>query len=158
MKKILLTKGKFAFVDDEDFGFLNRFVWKFTSEGYAVTTFTVSPGERKEISMHRFIMNPYTSLTIDHVNNEKADNRKENLRVATRQQQCFNRAARGKTSRYKGISFRKKEKKWEVRICKDGKVKNLGMYFSEEEAATIYAAEAKKLFGDFAWKKQMSVG
>ena len=93
MKKIKLTKGKYALVDDADFSRLNQWKWCYNENGYATRgTHKRINGERISInySMHRLINKTPDNLFTDHINRNKLDNRKSNLRTITHQQNCFN--------------------------------------------------------------------
>lgn len=90
---------------------------------------------------------------IDHINLDPTDNRIENLRLATNQQNCCNRNLQSNSSTgYKGVSIRKdlRSKPFCAHIKKDGIMYNLGYYSSDVEAAKIYDSKAKELFGEFA--------
>ncbi len=102
--------------------------------------------------MHHIIakrMNLDLSKGIDHINCNKLDNRRENLRVATRSQNMFNRTAqRNNRSGLKGVTKRKG--KWTARIQKDGIQYDLGLFNTPEEASTAYTEAAEQLHGEFA--------
>lgn len=153
MKKIKLTQNKYALVDNEDYGFLNKFSWRYnSSEGYARTNFAVNIGKRKDVGMHRLVINPFTEYQIDHINGNKLDNRKQNLRVCTQKENIFNRKPlHNKSSKYKGVGFYKRTKQWQARITINGKLIHLGMFSTEKEAALVYNKAAKKFFGKHAW-------
>lgn len=154
MKKIKLTQGKYALVDDDDYGYINKFKWKFSTEGYAVTSFQINTNKRKQVSMHRLVFNPFTELIVDHANGKKIDNRKQNLRVCLVQENTFNRVPlNGKTSKYKGVGFYKRTGEWQARITFKGKLIHLGMFKTPELASKAYNIAAKKYFGEFAWKR-----
>lgn len=152
MKKIKVGKDKYAIVDNEDFSFLNRVFWRVNKDGYARTTFQVKSGVRKDITMHRLILNPYTENQIDHINNDRLDNRRQNLRVCLLKENVFNRSkGKGKSSQYKGVGRYKRTGQWQARICFEGKLMHLGMFEKEEDAAEAYNKAAKKYFGKYAW-------
>ena len=154
MKKIPLSQGKFALVDDEDFENVNRFKWYFAN-GYARRTPIVN-GKRTTLSLHRFIMNAKPEEMIDHVNGDKLDNRRENLRFCTPGQNQMNIKKRVKNTicKYKGVykyqPKGRKQVKYQAVIRKDGKKINLGYFNSEEMAARAYNDAAIIHFGEFA--------
>ena len=149
MKEIPLTQGKVALVDDEDFEELSKHKWYFHN-GYALRN-----DYRKEtptkIMMHRAILGITDSRMGDHINGNTLDNRRGNLRSCNSAQNTQNRSKKTKTSgQYKGITFHRKIKKWQVMITKNGKANYLGCYESETQAAKVYDEAAIKLFGSFA--------
>jgi hypothetical protein len=154
MKEIKLSKGKTTIVDDEDYEYLNQFKWYYNT-GYAVRGKKIG-GKGIKILMHRLIMGVTDSkVHIDHFNHNKLDNRKENLRIATQQQNQFNKKPKeNSSSKYKGVTWCKSRKKWFSMIQINGKQKNLGGFDSEIEAAQAYNLKAKELFGEFAYLNQ----
>ena len=150
MKKIYLSgkkgKGKFALVNEDKFEELSRYNWHLNGQGYA------SSGIKgRIIRMHRFILNIPKETEVDHINHNRLDNRKENLRFATRSQNNWNRSLnKNNTSGYKGVSWNKKVGKWESRIRVFGKRFNLGFFGDVIGGATSYNEAAKKYFGEFA--------
>jgi hypothetical protein len=88
---------------------------------------------------------------IDHINNDVSDNRIENLRDVTNQQNCFNRKlSRSNTSGYKGVAYHKNDKKWQASIQLNGKTKFLGYFDDPQKAHLAYCEAAKNLFGQYA--------
>ncbi len=87
---------------------------------------------------------------IDHINGDIFDNRIENLREATMQQNLFNMSAVRSKSGFKGVTPRPNGKMWRSRIRCNGRLHDLGDYDSPEEAAQVYDRHAKRLFGKFA--------
>ena len=86
---------------------------------------------------------------IDHINNDRSDNRIANLREATRSQQRMNTTGYG-SSQFLGVSWHNPSNKWRSRITVNGKTNSLGYYDSESAAATAYNVAAAKHFGEFA--------
>jgi len=154
VKKIQLTQGKYALVDDEDYEFINSFKWYY-GQGYACRNERLPDGNRKTIKMHRVIAKTPEDKQTDHINRNTLDNRKSNLRNVDQKDNAKNADKKSKaTSKYKGVSYykRKQDKygKWKANIQVDGKKINLGYFDSEIEAALKYNEAAKKYFGEFA--------
>ncbi|MEE8382238.1 MAG: HNH endonuclease [Thermodesulfobacteriota bacterium] len=155
-KEIILTQGKVAIVDDEDFEFLNKRKWHF--DRYVKRTPMFSDGKPNTLYMHRLIMLPRTGEEIDHINNNKLDNRRKNLRVCTRSQ---NERSKPKisiscNSAYKGVTLDKRmpigQRRWNARIKPNKKAIHIGSYLTEKEAALAYNKAALEHYGDFAYQ------
>lgn len=157
MKKIQLgghryktspIKG-YAIVDDSDFDWLNKYRWYLNDSGYAI-----HKSEKETFRMHRLILDTPKGKDTDHVNGNKLDNRRENLRIATRSQNMANRHFhKDSTSKCKGVYWNKNRKQWQVKICINYKSIFLGSFDNKIEAAKVYASKAKELFGEFALLK-----
>jgi len=101
--------------------------------------------------MHRLILNPPAGITIDHINGNGLDNRRENLRLAGRgQNQCNRGKQSNNTSGFKGVTWHKNLNKWEAGISISGKRYHVGFYKTPEAAARAYDDAAKKYHGEFA--------
>lgn len=144
-KIIYLTKGASCIVDSIDYQYLSQFHWSLNSNGYAVRHVAKSPEY-----MHRIIMSPTNGLTVDHINGNRLDNRRANLRLATVSQQHYNSKKRSRTSRYKGVYWHKQRQKWHSSIRVDGHNVSLGLHKSERLAAISYDRAAARYFGEFA--------
>jgi hypothetical protein len=155
-RRIPLTQGKFAIVDPDDFYRLIEYKWfatKNASTFYAKRhTRTGERAKTGSVCMHRRIMNAPDNLVVDHINYNGLDNRKANLRLATRRQNSLHviRTMNPGSSKYKGVSWREDRKKWSVKIMADGKTFHLGCYKDEIEAAKAYDEAARKYHGEFA--------
>lgn len=150
VKEIKLDKGKVTIVDDEDYAELSKYKWHVSSRGY-VCRFTKTRGKGKMHLMHRMIMNTSLGKVTDHINGDKLDNRKENLRITTDLQNSWNQGKRGGTSsKYKGVSWITSKKKWRACIKKEYKAIHLGYFDNEHDAARMYNFWAVDLFGEYA--------
>ncbi len=138
MKKIELTSGEYALVDDKYYDMLREYKWHSHNEGYAVTYVRdVKTGRRITLLMHR-LLHPEYDIT-DHINRDKLDNRDENLREATYSLNNSNKTRQKRTtSKYRGVYWNKKNNKWQAQIRHNGKKINLGNYNDEEEAGDAY--------------------
>lgn len=148
MPKIIpLTRGRFAIVDDEDYNRIASFKWHYMNTGYAATTYD----QGRKTYLHRFVIKAKDGEQVDHVNMDKLDCRKENLRTCSNQQNSANKTKQvNNTSGYKGVTWDKTNKKWIAEIMVNKKSKKLGRYSSAEDAARAYNEAAKKYFGEFA--------
>ena len=150
MRQIPLTRGKYTLVDDGDFEWLSQWNWQCVN-GYAVRTIRLETGKRMAVFMHRLILDTPAGMDTDHVNRNPLDNRRANLRAATRGQNLQNSEPRvGCSSRFKGVCWHKRDHVWQANIRKDGKFMHLGTFNNELEAAIVYDKAARELFGTFA--------
>jgi len=131
MLSIVLSQNKFALIDDEDFERVNKYKWYLSTDKYAIRQI----GRGKFIYMHRFINKTPKGVDTDHINRNKLDNRKCNLRTASRSLNTRNSSLRNdNTSGYKGVDFYKRVKKWRVRISINKKNISLGYFNFLEDA------------------------
>jgi hypothetical protein len=150
VKEIPLSKGKVAIVDDEMFEYLNQWSWYCQKSGYAARSYRKDGGFKHD-RMHRVIINAAKGDIVDHINGDKLDNRKENLRLATPSQNNYNRGlASNSTSGFKGVTWNKKTNKWIARIYVDRKGIHLGSFEYKVDAALAYNEAAFKYHGEFA--------
>lgn len=149
MAIIYTKKGDEILVDDEDFEVLNRFKWHILRSGYVATTLPARHG-KGSLYMHRIVCTPPEGMEVDHINVNKKDNRKSNLRACTHAQNCANRLLDSRnTSGFKGVNWDKSRGKWLARIKHGRKQVNLGRYDSAEEAFSVYCRYADRLKGEF---------
>lgn len=137
MKRIELTRGKYAIVDDEWYKYLNQFKWQYYSGGYAARQAGGRPPKRKTIYMHRQIMDTPFGMDTDHINGDKLDNRITNLRVVDHKTNLngYLKLDKRNKSGYRGVSSFKGGK-WRARVGRGG---YLGLFDTPELAAKAIA-------------------
>lgn len=150
--KIIPLRGciKVALVDDEDYDKLMKFgggnyIWGLTS-GYA--SMQLCNGV---VLMHNLICLTNPGQEVDHIDGNKLNNQKSNLRACTRSQNHANsRLQKNNKSGVKGVSFDSRHQKWHAHIKINGKQKNLGLFKDINDAAEAYRKAAVGAFGEFA--------
>jgi hypothetical protein len=152
-KRIKLTQGKFAIVDDEDYDELMKYKW-YLSKGKKDTYYAETKlSNGFHVSMHRIIMkNFYTKEKnyTDHINHDGLDNRRCNLRICTNSQNMGNCRQHKDSNSPKGVYWDKARQKWAVQICCNYQKYTLGRFDNLEKAVLAYNKKAKLLFGEFA--------
>jgi len=155
LKNIPLNQGKYeTIVSDEDYEFLMQWKWKLCNKyaarkehlGYDINHKRLS----RTIYMHRVVMNTQDNLETDHINGNKLDNQRCNLRVVTSSQNKMNRGVIRGLSKFKGVSWNKASSTWVANLVKDKKNIFLGYFTCELLAAAAYNAACKKYHGEFA--------
>lgn len=163
MREVPLSQGLVAIVDDEDYDLVSDIVWcaeKQCRTVYAKSNTRVD-GKPASLYMHRLLLGlpagSGTGVEVDHRNGDGLDNRRHNIRVVTRRQNMQNRTRkrRGTSSRFKGVSWDKRDQKWaaEIRIDSgEGRSRKvfLGRFIQEEDAAKAYDSAARRYFGEYA--------
>ncbi|WP_408640432.1 AP2 domain-containing protein [Sphingobium chungbukense] len=129
-----------ALIDVADSSLLASGGWS-VNEGYAQ--------HKIRGKLHRAIIGGDCEA-IDHVNHDRLDNRRQNLRPSTQQANQFNKKPQGGRSRYKGVTWYP-EQGWVARITRDRKRHFLGAFPTDELAARAYDTAARRLFGEFAF-------
>lgn len=140
-----------AYIDERDYAMLSLYKWRVDKDGYAVAWSKQVNGKRQLLKMHRLILGvDDRSILVDHKNNNKLDNRAENLREATVQQNAMNRKRNKdkKSSNYKGVFLERN--RYRARIAYNGKYISIGTYSTELEAVIAYNKKAIELYGEFA--------
>lgn len=156
MKEIPLTRGLFTLVDDEDYEALIQYKWQANSvmggrHFYARRNWRGEGSKPCYTLMHRAIMNAPKGMDVDHIDGDRLNNTRSNLRIVTRSQNLANRGSHG-IHGFKGIRIVPKNtnKPYGVYIGHNYKQIYLGSYSTVIEAALAYDRKAKELYGDFA--------
>lgn len=138
----MLNDGSYTLVDDEDYEFLSQFQWYKGQRGYAIA----------RVTMHRLVRKTPKDKLTDHINGNKLDNRKSNLRICSAAQNLTNRPPdKTNISGFKGVSWSKKRNTWETTIKVKGRKSWIGYFSNPRHAAMAYDIWAKELHGEFAW-------
>ena len=149
-----LTQGKTAVVDAADVPLVegsNWFALNFAGKFYAGKKEKLPDGRRRVTYMHRLIAGTPQGMDTDHINRDALDNRRANLRHATRSENNMNRCTqKSNTSGFKGVSIHTQERKWQAHIRVSAKLKFLGFHPTAEAAHEAYCQAAKKFHGEFA--------
>ncbi len=150
---VILNDNKEMLCDTEDWtDKIPELYWTINSGGYACTNIGYH-----HPTFHRLIMNNKTqniqNKQIDHINGNKLDNRKSNLRICNNQENSFNKNKnKNNTSGFKGVYYDKDRKKWRGSIQVNGKKYNSPKrYNTPEEAHDWYVEQSNLLFGEFSF-------
>jgi len=142
MPELPLTRGKVTLVDEADFAYLSQWKWKCTSTGYAARALRKNeehPG--RIVYLHRVIAKPREDEEVDHINTDKLDNRRENLRCCNSAENKRNRTHhKNNRLKLKGAFLHSSKTCYQARICTNRKVTHLGCFKTAEEAHEAYKA------------------
>lgn len=153
MRKIWLrNKRKYALVDDKDYAWLSKKIWHMDNHGYAVRREWIrgGKGKHRSIKMHRLILGCAAGEEVDHINRKRHDNRRKNLRLATRHLQMHNRNLnKNNTSSFQGVSLVRsrlhQRYPWKAEIMINRKKINLGSFATAKEASKAYLKIKRKV-------------
>jgi len=146
---VTLTHGYEAIIDAADVSLVEGVNWMAIVRHWTVYVHGRLNGKRR--SLHRVLANPDDGAEVDHVNGDGLDNRRANLRAATRAQNCQNRRRRkDNTSGFKGVRLDRRYNKWRAEISACGSKYDLGCFDTPEAAHAAYVAASEVLHGEFA--------
>lgn len=152
--EILTRKGQIILVDDCDYEWLNAMSWAVSSSGYAIRSERVD-GRPQSVLMHRRILGLQAGdrRDVDHINGNRLDNRRANLRACTRSQNLCNARGIGGACGLKGVSWHSSSRKWRARMTvRKGVSRHLGVFETPELAYEFYSLAIDMIHGEFAYK------
>lgn len=146
--------GEIFLFDKEDFQLIKDYTWSTTTLGYLIAY--IKGSNNKFVYMHRLILGLTQSdkYDVDHINHKVNDNRKDNLRICTHQNNIMNsKLSINNTSGVTGVRFDIDIQKWTAVIVVNYKTIHLGLFSKFEDAVNIRKQAEQKYFGEFAYKK-----
>lgn len=146
MANFILSRGEIVQVDDNDLPLLGNFKWHKNKGGYAVRY----RNHNKIVYMHRLLTDCPKLKVVDHINGDKLDNRRSNLRVCTTRENIRNRQTVKSKSGHLGVYWAPDTKNWYAQIGLDGKSTGLGHYTDIEDAILARKDAEIKYYGEFA--------
>jgi hypothetical protein len=151
-----LTRGKFAVIDMEDADRILPFKWCLHAEGYAYRRRRLSDGPGPmAILMHRVVLNAGPGESVDHVDRDRLNNRRANLRKATKGQNAMNHGLRAdNTSGFRGVEFHPPSGRWRAYLTVNNRTTFLGSFATADEAVQVRDAAAVTAYGEYAWTHQ----
>lgn len=145
--EFVLKSGAVVLIDEQDREEFSKYLWSIDAYGYVIRNLS----RKASILMHRVVMGAGKGQIVDHIDGNTMNNRRENLRIASGAQNQANAQKRqGRSSKHKGVSWSKKDKRWRAAISVDGKTLYLGSFIEEDYAGHAYNKAAIQYFGDFA--------
>lgn len=133
-------------VDAADADWANQWRWSLTDLGYAYRVQKVD-GAQRNIRMHRALLGCETGdgVEVDHIDGNRLNNQRANLREATRLQNAQNLAPLGRTSRFRGVYYNRNLSRWHARVRVNGHTHHLGYFAREDEAAEAARLARRRL-------------
>lgn len=156
---LILTNGRkpqFVLVDDDDVETLSQYKWYINDNGYAYRAEKGENGKLRTVRMHRQITGAPRHLDVDHINGDRADNRRLNLRTCDRSSNLKNktRKRRDNSSGVTGVYLHKQTGKWTAQIQVGGKPRHLGLFQTKDEAGAARRAAEIQYYGEFAPRRK----
>ncbi len=137
-------------LDDADAAYYDKHTWCMSRDDGYVSRRIERIGTKKRINLHRELLKARKGRYVDHINGYKLDNRRSNLRLCSKAQNCHNRKRPiTNTSGYTGVSLNNNGR-WRADVRADGKLNYLGVFDSALEAAIARDQAAIRLHKDFA--------
>jgi hypothetical protein len=155
VKEVSLSRGLVALVDDEDFAWLSQRKWCATNNGYAIRNVDHGTPDHRMLLMHRALAERWgwdldQGTQVDHIDRNRLNNTRENLRLVTSSMNNVNSLTRRhNTSGYRGVLWSKQKRKWQARIAIQHKQYHLGFFDDPKDAHQAYCVAAARLHGKY---------
>ena len=150
-----ISNNKF-YIDIEDLEKVKKYYWHKEGDGGFTSYLPMENG--KQIKLHRYIMDCCDGYVVDHINHDRFDNRKSNLRIVSTMDNLKNVPLKSNnTSGCPGVCWNKNKQKWIVRITVNKKVIYLGYYINFEDAVKVRKNAEEKYFGEYSYDNSMKL-
>lgn len=151
---ITLTRGYETVIDAADLALIAKNKWYAIPDHSQITAYAATSMRigacKTTVMLHRFILGADKNYVVDHIDGDGMNNRRNNLRLATRQENSMNqRRSKNNKSGFKGVSWVEARQKWHARICLQRQSYHLGLFESAHEAHAAYVAASKSLHKEF---------
>jgi hypothetical protein len=149
VKRIPLSQGQVALVDDADYPLLSDFKWSYRPErnnaqGYAVRHKKIN-GKDRLAYLHREILPPPEGHEVIFLNHDRLDCRRDNLKIVSKEEaRRHHRVRRDSKSGIKGVRYNPETETWSAFVYRGGRAYHVGTYYSPEQASAAYEAELRK--------------
>lgn len=155
----VLHLGSFLFLFDlEDLPIIQNHIWYRDKDGYLVSCYYFN-GRQRFVRFHRIVMRAQPGQVVDHINKDRSDNRKQNLRCCSRSENVRNRGlCSSNTSGVTGVFFDKARDKWVASITYEHKRILIGRFSAKEDAVAARLAKESELFNEFAPQRALMEG
>ena len=152
MVELTTTCGTAFLVDSDIAECLGRFAWKLDKDGYVIRKTTIAGKHGRTVRLHREVLGcTDPALLVDHRDGNKLDNRRTNLRQASKAQNSQNGLkSPGRASLFRGVTWHRAAAKWQASIRASGRNLYLGLFTDEHEAGHAYNRAAIHHHGEFA--------
>ena len=148
-------EGTPFYIDSDDYENVHQYSWYQTSNGYIATRDREKGGEL--LTLHRKVMGARDDELVDHINHDKTDNRKQNLRIVTRSQNQQNmKVPSHNSSGVRGVSWSNYHQNWVTQIWVDGEHHYLGAYKNFDDAVAARKAAEEKYFGEYSYDNSIA--
>lgn len=139
-----VSNGKQFIFDKDDYDLIKEHCWRISPKGY------VQSG--KQVKLHRLIMDCPDGLVVDHISNDKTDNRRSNLRICKQNENCRNHSLNSNnTSGVTGVNWHKVSNKWIARIKVNYETIYIGTFDNFEDAVRARKEAEEKYFGEYSY-------